>query len=101
MKLKSIIMFSILFALSFSITHEFAFAEADEEHCSISEYISEFEAPNNCGDIGDIHYEYHQAYMFPSKTISIDSVDKTSELIITKESYTFSTNLDLIIPPIS
>lgn len=101
MKLKSIITFSILLALSFSIMHEFAFAQFDEEHCSVSEYISEFEAPNNCGDICDTHYEYHQAYMFPSKTISIDAVNKTSELIIKKESYAFSINLDLIIPPIA
>ncbi|MCF6309534.1 MAG: hypothetical protein L3J19_03535 [Sulfurimonas sp.] len=99
MKLKSIITFSILVALSFSIMHEFAFAEFDEKHCSISEYVSELEAPNNCGDICDIHFEYHQAYVFPQKKFYVQNIDKTSELIILKESYDFSTNLDLVIPP--
>jgi len=99
MKPKSIITFSILFALSFSIMHEFAFAEFDENLCSVSEFVSELEAPSNCGDICDIHYEYHQAYMFPQKTVSIQSVDKISELILKSESYNFLINLDLIIPP--
>lgn len=99
MKLKSIITFSILLALSFSILHEFAFAEFEEKHCSVSEFVSELDAPSNCGDICDIHFEYHQAYMFPPKKFYIQNVDRISKSIILKESYDFSINLDLIIPP--
>lgn len=101
MKLKNIITFSILLALSFSALHEFAFADFEEEHCSISEYISEFEAPNDCGDICDIHYEYHEASMFPPKKFYMQNVDKISKSIMLKENYDFWVNLNLVIPPIS
>ena len=101
MKLKNIITLSILLALSFSIMHEFTFAKYDKEHCSVSEYISELKAPNNCGDICDIHFEYHQAYMFPPEKISIQNIDKTSEKKLHKESYKFLENSDLIKPPIA
>ena len=85
MKLKSIITFSILLALSFSIVHEFTFAALDENQCSVSEFVSEFDAPTGSDDICDIHYEYHQAYMFPSIDTSLLSIDKISELQLKKE----------------
>jgi len=99
MKTKYLITLSLLFAFSFSMIHEYAFTILDENRCSVGEYVSELKAPSNCGDICDIHYEYHQAYMFPQKTVSIQSVDKISELILKSESYNFLINLDLIIPP--
>ena len=101
MRLKNIITFSVLFALSFSMVHEFVFSELDENKCSVSEYVLEFDAPTGADDICDIHFEYHQAAMFPQKSFSILDVDRISELIIKKESYDFSINQDLIIPPIS
>jgi len=100
MKLKSIITFSILIALSFSIVHEFAFAAFDENQCSVSEFVNELDAPTGADDICDIHYEYHQAYMFPNENISIHKIDKLSELQIKKETYNQKITQDLIIPPL-
>ena len=99
MKLKSIITFSILLALSFSIMHEFTFTLLDEEQCSVSDYVNELDAPTGVDELCDIHYEYHQAYMFPQKQFYMQNVDEISELIIEDKSYNFSLNLDLIIPP--
>ncbi len=101
MKLKSIITFSIILALSFSIVHEFAFAAFDKNQCSVSEFVNELDAPTGADDICDIHFEYHQAYMFPTPTLSIQKIDKISEPQTKKETYTKQTCLDLIIPPIS
>ena len=101
MKLKSIITFSIFIALSFSIVHEFAFAAFDENQCSVSEFVNELDAPTGADDICDIHFEYHQATMFPTQNISIQNIDKTSEITLLNESYNHKTNLKFIIPPIS
>lgn len=99
MKLKNIITFSILFALSFSIMHEFTFSMLDENQCTLSEYINEFDAPTGSDDICDIHYEYHQAFMFPSQNILLTTIEKQAKLQIYKESYTQKITQDLIIPP--
>jgi len=100
MKLKNIITFSILIALSFSIVHEFAFAAFDENQCSVSEFVNEFDAPTGADDICDIHYEYHQAFMYPNMDILIPKIDKISELQIKKETYTLKITQDLVIPPL-
>ena len=99
MKINSFITFSILIALSFSIVHEFAFAAFDENQCSVSEFVSELDAPTGADDICDIHYEYHQAYMFPNANISVQKIYKISELQIKKETYNIKITKDLIIPP--
>jgi len=101
MKLKSLITFSILLALSFSITHEFAYAFLDEEKCTVTEYVHELDAPTGVDALCDTHHEYHQAYMFPKEQFSTQNLDKASELIIQNESYQFSINSDLVIPPIA
>ena len=101
MKLKSIITFSILLALSFSITHEFAYTFLDEEQCTVNEYVAELDAPTGVDELCDTHYEYHNIYTFSQDNIFIQDVDKTSELIIQNESYNFSINSDLVIPPIT
>lgn len=101
MKLKHVITFSVILALSFSIIHEYAFSILDENKCNVSEYITEFDAPNGSDDICDTHYEYHHASIFPPKNTSIQDIDKVSTQIIKKEEYNFSINPSLVIPPIA
>lgn len=67
MNLKSIVILVLLFMMGFSIVHEYAFAFYDEDHCSAAEYVSELDAPGSHGDICDIHFEYHQAFLLPSQ----------------------------------
>ena len=100
MKINIFITFSILLALSFSIVHEFAFAAFDENQCSVSEFVSELDAPTGADDICDIHYEYHQAYMFPNADISIQKIYKISELQIKEETFKQKITQDLVIPPL-
>ena len=99
MKFKSIITFSILLALSFSITHEFTFTLFDENKCSVSEFVSEFDAPTGVDDLCDIHCEYHQAYMSSILNTSMFQIYKVSDLQINQESYEQKITQDLIIPP--
>ena len=101
MKLKSIITFSILFALSFSIMHEFAFTMFEKNQCSVTEYVTELNEPIECGDVCDIHFKYHQAFMFPNTAISISKILKITKIHTKKESYNQQITLDSIIPPIA
>lgn len=101
MKLKSIITFSILLALSFSIVHEFTYAFLDEEQCSVSEHIAELDAPTGVDALCDTHHEYHNIYTYSQENISIQEIDKGTELILQNESYNFLLNSDLVIPPIA
>lgn len=68
MKYQSITTLVLLFALSFSVVHEYAFALYDNEHCTITEYVHELSAPTSHGDICDIHFEYHQSFLLSKNT---------------------------------
>ncbi|PHS58322.1 MAG: hypothetical protein COB17_03660 [Sulfurimonas sp.] len=102
MKLKNLITLSLLFAFTFSIAHEYVFAIFDEEQCSVVEYVDEIRGPgNHHDDICDIHFEYHHAYMFPQENLLIQVSNISSKPILYKDSYKFSINLDIVIPPIA
>ena len=100
MKLKSLVTLSLLFVFSFSIVHEFAFAYFDNDHCSTTEYVAELDSPQNHGDICDIHFEYHQAYLLPENIIAQNQHTNTSKVQINKESYSFKVNSYFLKPPI-
>lgn len=101
MILKGLITFSILFAISFSITHEFTFTLLDEEKCTVTQFVNELNAPTGVDDLCDIHHEYHEALMFPQTNISIQKLNKISELVLHHENYNFLINLNIVIPPIA
>ena len=101
MKIKSLITLALLFVLGFSTVHEYVFAFYDSDTCTTTEYVQELDIPSDHGDICDIHFEYHQAYMFSSNNIFLQKINKTSELILEKKSYDFQTNLSFVKPPIA
>ena len=112
MKTKSFITFSLLFALSFTMVHEYVFAFYDNNHCDIKEYVQELQGSvtNHTAshqesvhedDICDIHFEYHQAFVLLHHLPLPQSHDLRSNIILTKETYQFHTYLKFIKPPIA
>jgi len=102
MKLNKLITLALFIALSFSITHEFAFAIFDEDHCSTSEYVSEMEKPSAHDDICDIHYKFHQASYLPTPNVLLPKVETSYlELTLIDKSYYFNNPRELYKPPIS
>jgi hypothetical protein len=112
MKIKSFITFSLLFAISFSIVHEYAFAFYDDEHCDTTEYVKEFQGPvahdidshessAHEDDICDTHFEYHQAFLLLPNATLFQDYDLRSNITLAKETYQFQTNQKFIKPPIS
>ncbi len=100
MKIKNLITFVLLFVLSFSIVHEYVFTFMEDGHSSVSEYVCELETPPNYGDICDIHFEYHQAYLL-SDTLKIADIEEYKSLNFLQEGmYSFHTNRELFRPPI-
>ncbi len=99
MKIKSIATLVLLFAISFSIVHEYTFAFYDEDHCSAVEYVNELQAPSDHGDICDIHFAYHSTYILPFRLIY--QLDTPRDFLFSrdKENYLSSTLLELYKPP--
>jgi hypothetical protein len=100
MKRKSLVTLVLLFVMSFSVVHEYAFAILDTDHCSVTEYADEIAGPVHKGDICDIHFEYHLAYILPPVNQLVVATNISTKPIIQKESYKFSPNLDFIKPPV-
>jgi len=100
MKRKSLVTLVLLFVMSLSILHEYTFAMLDEEHCTFVEFAQEIAGPVDKGDICDIHFEYHLAYILPNTQNLLQASNIDTKPIILKESYKFTPNLDFIKPPI-
>lgn len=101
MKSKKTIIFSILFALTFSMVHEYAYAFYDDGHCDVEEYTHESISEDSHVDICDKHIQYHQAYVLPTQTFVYQKKDLNSELTLYKESYHFQITQDFFKPPIA
>ncbi|MDA3945351.1 MAG: hypothetical protein PF439_01545 [Helicobacteraceae bacterium] len=101
MKIKSIITLALLFAIGFSSVHAYVFAFYDEEHLSAVEYVSQLQAPSSHGDICDVHFEYHQAFLLPQNSAIPDAKQLSFAETSQDESYCFQTHLDFFKPPIS
>lgn len=101
MKTKSIVVLVLLFVMSLSIIHEFTFAYLDDDHCSTTEYVSELEGPIQKGDICDIHYEYHHAFLQPQYFVILDISTPNFLFTLKDESYLFKNNLEFFRPPIA
>jgi hypothetical protein len=101
MQFKNINILVLLFVISFSVFHEIEFAMQDKEPCDVVEYVSEFNAPTDCGDVCEIHYEYHHPYLVPSyDTVVYLNTDKLYN-IPQNTSYSFKTHSKTIKPPIA
>ena len=102
MKKNKLISLALLFVLSFSIVHEFAFIYLEGDHCSATEYFSELEIPSKHGDVCDVHYKFHQSIYFPAQVIILPKVETIhQDLVLISESYYFNNPLELYKPPIS
>jgi hypothetical protein len=99
MKIKSIIILALLFAMNFSIVHEYVFAFYDENHCNVTEYVNELQAPSNHGDICDVHFGYHATYILPFKLIYQLNTHRTFLFSNAKESYLSYALLERYKPP--
>ena len=99
--MRILISLVLLVSLSFSMAHEYVFAFYDTEHCDTTEYINELKAPSDHGDICDIHFEYHQAFIL-TPLIKLSKKPYTSAQIdLYSKEYTFSNILEFSKPPIS
>ena len=100
--MRILITLALLFSFAFSTVHEYAFAFYDENHCSVSEYVDEIEAPSeHHDDICDSHFEYHHAYILPQASIVLGKEKLDTKPLFHDESYAFSAHFDYIKPPIS
>lgn len=67
MNSKKIWSLLLLFAISFSVVHDYTFAVLDNKHSSIEAYVAELSSPvmgEQADMLCDIHFEYHVPYIF-------------------------------------
>ncbi|MCK9491012.1 MAG: hypothetical protein M0Q24_02895 [Sulfurimonas sp.] len=99
--MKKLITLSLLFVIGFSILHEYVYVALEDDHCTVVEYISEFDTPQPHGDLCSIHFEYHQSYLL-SKKVMLQNIDyKVTANKTDKEIYNFKTHLEFYKPPIA
>ena len=98
MKNKSLVTFALLFVMGFSLIHEYIYVSLDEDHCTITEYVMEFSASNNHGDICDIHFEYHQSFLMP-QSLPFPQNNKLSSKLISQNEHYKNNNIHTFLKP--
>jgi len=68
MYFRKIVSISLLFSMAFAMAHEITFSLVEVDHCTVQEYAKEITQPVEKGDICDIHFEYHHAFLLPAST---------------------------------
>ncbi|DAB28430.1 MAG: hypothetical protein A2513_03570 [Sulfurimonas sp. RIFOXYD12_FULL_33_39] len=103
MKLKKIYSLLLLFAISFSVTHDYTFAILDNKHSSLKAYINElsFDTTKRGDNLCDIHFEYHISYTFPTKEPSLPIIGKEKSLFSYNGTYFSLKQFNFFKPPIA
>ena len=99
--MKNILTLLLLASFAFSSVHELAFTLYDEDHCSVQEYVSEIQTPSHHGDICDIHFEFHQAFLLPETALLLNKVLPYDDNFIVYHDYFFQAQLQFLKPPIA
>lgn len=103
MKSKKIFSLLLLFALSFSVVHDYTFAILDNHSSSVEAYVAELN-PNlgkHKDTLCDIHFEYHMPYTFASKSHSLPAMEKADSFFTYNETFFSLKYFNFLKPPIA
>ena len=103
MNSKKIYSFLLLFAISFSVMHDYTFAVLDNHGSSVKEYVSEMSPSmdKKNDNLCDIHFEYHTTYTFPAISITLTSIGKIESFFTYNEIFLSQKQFDFLKPPIA
>jgi len=94
----------LLFAMSFSIFHDYVFAAFDDKHSSVNRCINELSSASSTPAtdiVCDIHIEYHTTYLFVEKTTRIPIIQKKDDFSIYNETFISLDYFSFFKPPIA
>lgn len=103
MNSKKIFSLLLLFAISFSVMHDYTFAILDNNHSFVESYISETSPilDTNRDILCDIHFEYHMPYTFPTKELSLPILSKVDSFFSYNETFFSLKEFNFFKPPIA
>ena len=104
MNSKKIWSLLLLFAISFSVVHDYTFAVLDDKHSSMEAYVTELSSPvmgEHADMLCDIHFEYNTPYLFLDNPISFPIVDTQDSLFAYDEIFLSLDYFNFFKPPIA
>jgi len=98
----TLILFLLLFCLSFNIAHATVIAiEDDCHHESVHEYIQEQSHDTQCGDLCDMHHLFHFMAIVDTTMLQLSSIHIQEKLTHKNTYYTPPYQETTIKPPIA
>ncbi|MDD5372512.1 MAG: hypothetical protein PHO62_03675 [Sulfurimonas sp.] len=95
-------MLLLLFAMSFSVLHDYTFAVLDNHCSSACTSKASFEASNETTDtLCKIHTEYHTPYLFLEKSAYIPIIQKRDDFFTYNEMFLSLDYFSFFKPPIA
>ncbi|MEK6658612.1 MAG: hypothetical protein AABY36_02895 [Campylobacterota bacterium] len=104
MNSKKIWSLLLLFAMSFSMLHDYTFAVLDGNHCSANKCISELSSASSTqttDTLCKIHIEYHTAYLFLEKSAYIPIIQKRDDFFAYNKMFLSLDYFSFFKPPIA
>lgn len=97
--------FLLLFAMSFSVLHDYTFAIIDDHSSSVGAYVAEFSSNPSTNqhrdNLCDIHFEYHTPYLFLVTHIPFPSADTQDNHFTYDGSFLSLSYFNFFKPPIA
>ena len=103
MSSKKTLSLLLLFAIIFSVMHDYTFIVLEDDHHSVKEYIDTLEAYNSDSieDIHDIHSQYHTSIICLIELLPADKIEKTDSIFINNDIFISWNNFYFFKPPIA
>ena len=101
MKKNRIVLFVLLFVMGFSVVHAYAFDLLDHDRCSVHEFVQEVDQPVAHGDMCDMHFVYHMAYVLPGSLVIEPAPHPGTPFVTDAFFHSFDTKNTLYRPPIA
>lgn len=103
MNSKKIWLFLLLFAMSFSVVHDYTFALLEDSSCAGSCMAkTSYETSNESVDpLCKIHGEYHALYLFCEKSASIFKIEKRGDCFTYQDLPLLQKSSHFLKPPIA
>jgi len=97
--MKMILSILLLLGFTVSIVHPYLMNDYDQE--TVISFVAEIEGHSECGDICDLHFEFHIPFILDTSKVSISSKTfKVAAFFSSKHLHAIFTSFYLIKPPI-
>lgn len=103
MNFKKLCSLLLLFAISFSLLHDYAFIGLEDDHHSLAEYVNEHQGVASDTDepVHQIHSQFHISDIYPTAFVFLKDIERERSFFTHNKIFLSQNHFSFFKPPIS